>query len=111
MTEQPPGRGYGDGPDEVDVLVVGYGAAGAAAALSAHDSGAQVLVVEKCREPGGNSLVSSANTVYPQTPADAERFTRYLIEVCEGTTPTELIDTYLRTRPRGAPGLACGDGR
>jgi hypothetical protein len=52
-------------------------------------------VLEKCPQPGGNSLVSSANTVYPQTPADAKRFTRYLIEVCEGSTPTELIDAYV----------------
>jgi succinate dehydrogenase/fumarate reductase flavoprotein subunit len=71
------------------------GRPGAAAALSAHDAGARVLVVEKCPQPGGNSLVSSANTVYPHTPADAQRFTRYLIEVCAGTTPSELIDTYV----------------
>ena len=82
--------------EEVDVLVVGYGAAGAAAALSAQEAGAQVLVVEKCSHSGGNSLVSSANTVYPQTSADVGRFTRYLMEVCEGTTPAEVIETYVR---------------
>jgi hypothetical protein len=49
----------------------------------------------KCPQPGGNSRVSSANTVYPHTPADPERLTHYLIEVCEGTIPTELIDTYV----------------
>ncbi len=92
MTEPP----RGDGPEEVDVLVVGYGAAGAAAALSAREAGAQVLVVEKCPQPGGNSLVSSANTVYPENPTDVARFTRYLIEVCEGTTPAEVIETYVR---------------
>ena len=59
-TQMPSG---GEGLDEVDVLVVGYGAAGAAAALAAHDAGARVLIVEKCPQPGGNSLVSSANTV------------------------------------------------
>lgn len=81
--------------DEVDVLVVGYGAAGAAAALAAHDAGARVLVVEKCAQPGGNSLVSSANTVYPEHPDDVERFCRYLIEVCAGTTPAEVIEAYV----------------
>ncbi|HEU0127035.1 MAG TPA: FAD-dependent oxidoreductase [Pseudonocardiaceae bacterium] len=94
-TEPVPGHGCSDG-EEVDVLVVGYGAAGAAAALSAHEAGARVLVVEKCPQPGGNSLVSSANTVYPQDPADVARFTRYLIEVCEGTTPDDVIETYVR---------------
>jgi succinate dehydrogenase/fumarate reductase flavoprotein subunit len=89
-------RGHGDGREEVDVLVMGYGAAGAAAALAAHEAGARVLVVEKCAQPGGNSLVSSANTVYPATPADAPRLTRYLIEVSDGSTPAELIDTYVQ---------------
>lgn len=95
VTEQPSSHGPRDG-EEVDVLVVGYGAAGAAAALSAHEAGAQVLVVEKCPQPGGNSLVSSANTVYPQNPVDVARFSRYLIEVCEGTTPAEVIETYVQ---------------
>jgi len=53
-------RSPGEGLDEVDVLVIGYGAAGAAAVLAAHDAGARVSVVEKCPQPGGNSLVSSA---------------------------------------------------
>jgi succinate dehydrogenase/fumarate reductase flavoprotein subunit len=89
-------RSRGEGLDEVDVLVVGYGAAGAAAALAAHDAGARVLVVEKCAQPGGNSLVSSANTVYPAHPDDVERFGRYLTEVCDGTTPAEVIEAYVK---------------
>jgi succinate dehydrogenase/fumarate reductase flavoprotein subunit len=88
-------RGRGEELDEVDVLVVGYGAAGAAAALAAHDAGARVLVVEKCAQPGGNSLVSSANTVYPERPEDVDRFCRYLTEVCDGTTPAEVIEAYV----------------
>lgn len=95
MGEQVSSAGGGDRGEEVDVLVVGYGAAGAAAALSADEAGARVLVVEKCLQPGGNSLVSSANTVYPQTSADAAQFTRYLIEVGAGTTPAALIETYV----------------
>lgn len=33
--------------EETDVIVLGYGAAGAAAAITAHDSGAQVMLLEK----------------------------------------------------------------
>lgn len=33
--------------EETDVIVLGYGAAGAAAAITAHDDGAQVLLLEK----------------------------------------------------------------
>jgi succinate dehydrogenase/fumarate reductase flavoprotein subunit len=45
---------------EADVVVVGYGAAGAAAAITAHDAGAKVIVLEKApeAEAGGNSRVS-----------------------------------------------------
>ena len=89
-------RSPGEGLDEVDVLVIGYGAAGAAAVLAAHDAGARVSVVEKCPQPGGNSLVSSANTIYPEHPDDVERFSRYLTEVCDGTTPAEVIEAYVQ---------------
>ena len=45
---------------EYDVIVVGYGAAGANAAIVAADKGASVLLTEKCEEglEGGNTKVS-----------------------------------------------------
>ena len=45
---------------EVDVVVVGFGAAGAAAAITAHDAGAKVLILEKAPEgqEGGNTRVA-----------------------------------------------------
>ena len=43
---------------ETDVLVVGYGCAGAAAALEARRAGAEVLVVEGAGGPGGASAAS-----------------------------------------------------
>jgi hypothetical protein len=65
-------------------------------------------VVEKCAQPGGNSLVS-ANTVYPATSAEAPRLTRYLIEVSDGSTPAELIDTLATwgAKERVAGSRAC----
>ena len=44
--------------DEVDVLVVGLGAAGAAAALAAIDRGARTLVAERAGGGGGTSAMS-----------------------------------------------------
>src|SRR5512134_194917 len=44
--------------DEVDVLVVGLGAAGAAAALEASRSGAETLVLERAGGGGGTSAMS-----------------------------------------------------
>ena len=36
--------------DEAEILVVGYGGAGAATAITAHDEGADVLILEKAPE-------------------------------------------------------------
>lgn len=52
---------------EADVVVVGYGGAGAAAAITAHDAGAKVLMLEKAPEKykGGNTRVSGNLTLCP----------------------------------------------
>ncbi|EXU77111.1 flavocytochrome c [Erwinia mallotivora] len=46
--------------DEYDVVVVGSGGAGLAAAIQAHDEGARVLIVEKMPTLGGNTIKASA---------------------------------------------------
>lgn len=40
---------------EADVVIIGYGGAGAAAAITAHDAGATVIVLEKTDRGGGNT--------------------------------------------------------
>jgi 3-oxo-5alpha-steroid 4-dehydrogenase len=44
--------------DEADILVVGYGCAGASAAWEAATAGADVLVLERASAPGGTSALS-----------------------------------------------------
>ena len=56
---------------DVDVLVVGAGACGLAAAIAAHDAGADVAIVEKLDRPGGNSALSTGSV-----PAAGTRFQR-----------------------------------
>jgi fumarate reductase flavoprotein subunit len=56
---------------DVDVLVVGAGACGLAAAIAAHDAGASVAIVEKLDRPGGNSSLSTGSV-----PAAGTRFQR-----------------------------------
>lgn len=56
---------------EVDLLVVGAGACGLAAAIAAHDAGVQVAILEKRDRPGGNSSLSTGSV-----PGAGSRFQR-----------------------------------
>jgi len=60
----------GSQPD-LDVLVIGAGACGLAAAIAAYDAGAEVAVIEKLDRPGGNSALSTGSV-----PAAGTRFQR-----------------------------------
>ena len=73
---------------ETDVLIVGYGAAGANAAIAAHDAGGRVLVIEKMSYPGGNSGVCAGAMLIPESLEDAIRYYRAL---SFGTVDEEMI--------------------
>ncbi|MGI6035131.1 MAG: FAD-dependent oxidoreductase [Limnochordia bacterium] len=84
-----------------DVIVVGAGGAGIAAAMSAVESGASVILIEKNAAIGGNTLISgcawnAANpTLSSQTPAAAglnEKLKSYL-EMDETELPPEFRPT------------------
>jgi succinate dehydrogenase/fumarate reductase flavoprotein subunit len=51
----------------VDVVVVGYGAAGGSAAVAAHDAGAKVIILEKMPIAGGNSAVCYGGMIIPDS--------------------------------------------
>jgi flavocytochrome c len=52
---------------QVDVLVVGSGFAGLSAAIEAGEAGREVLVIEKMKAPGGNSIISDGGIAAPGT--------------------------------------------
>ncbi|HEV2634471.1 MAG TPA: FAD-dependent oxidoreductase [Actinocrinis sp.] len=81
---------------QADVVVMGYGFAGATAAITAHDAGADVLILEKMPQAGGNSRVSGGNMVLPR-PADedAANLATYLKALSRGTTPDAVVETYV----------------
>jgi len=54
----------GETPNEADVIVIGAGAAGLAAAKAARESGASVLVLEANGRVGGSAMVSAGNLNY-----------------------------------------------
>ena len=64
----------------VDVIVVGFGDAGAVAAMTAHDAGAEVLVVEKQREDARrpNSRFSGGLFI---SPSDVDAAAHYMTQL------------------------------
>lgn len=52
---------------EADVIIIGTGFAGLAAAIEAAEAGSSVLVLEKMLAPGGNSIISDGGIAAPGT--------------------------------------------
>src|SRR3954465_4176394 len=75
---------------EADVVVVGFGAAGMAAAVTAHDLGAKVVILEKAPEgqEGGNTRVAGQG--YLNT-SSAEKAAAYLTALCGPYTVPEAM--------------------
>lgn len=73
-----------------DVVVVGFGPAGAAAAITAHDAGARVLVIEATESGGGNSLYSGGFLC--ELPEDVA--VEHLEALCFGRTPHDVLARY-----------------
>jgi 3-oxo-5alpha-steroid 4-dehydrogenase len=73
---------------ETDVLVVGYGCAGAAAAIEAARSGARVDVLERASAPGGSSALSGGE-IYLGGGTDVQRACGF------EDTPEDML-AYLR---------------
>ncbi len=78
---------------EVDVIVVGCGGAGTTAAITAHDAGAKVIILEKAPEGGGNSRVGGAQFTY-STPEKKDNAAKYLYYACNGTTPMDVCQAW-----------------
>lgn len=60
--EQPNTKRISNAPlkwdETADVVIIGSGFAGLAAAIEAHDAGASVKIIEKMEKPGGNSWIN-----------------------------------------------------
>lgn len=66
-----------------DIIVIGYGAAGANAALAGGASGKNVILLEKAPSQGGNSGVNLGGIILPKTYEDAVKlYTAYSFDVC-----------------------------
>ncbi len=65
---------------DADVVVVGFGGAGACAAIEAHDAGARVVLLEKAPAafPGGNSGCCAGFMLTPSNAADGIKYHKAL---------------------------------
>jgi succinate dehydrogenase/fumarate reductase flavoprotein subunit len=92
---QPPPRGGVEHFDaEYDIVVIGYGFAGGAAAISAADHGCSVLLAEKMPDPGGISITAGGGV---RLALDEDDAFAYLQASNAGRTP----DAVLRRMARG----------
>ncbi|MFC2056030.1 FAD-dependent oxidoreductase, partial [Chloroflexota bacterium] len=76
---------------ETEVLVVGYGFAGAVAAIDAHDAGAKVLLIEKEAHPAGCSPSAGGTIMWV---SNVEKAFWYLKINCGGRTPDDVIRAF-----------------
>ncbi len=86
------------GQEEADVVIVGYGGAGAAAAISAHDAGVSVIVLEK-DSGGGNTRLATNAFLCPINNANAKEHLRAL---SSGTVTDAIIDAFLEWSSKNA---------
>ena len=92
---------------EYDVVVVGSGAAGMVAALTAAHQGLSTVVVEKAAHYGGSTARSGGGVWIPNNEIlqrdgvtdTAEAARTYLHSIIGDVVPAEKIDTYLQRGP------------
>jgi len=92
--------------ESVDLVIIGSGGGGLCAALTAHDAGAQVVVLEKERLAGGSTAMSGGVLWVPNHPlqtgdsvAAAARYLDAVAGIPElGSTPRRRA-AYLKTAP------------
>jgi succinate dehydrogenase/fumarate reductase flavoprotein subunit len=77
---------------EADVVIIGYGGAGAAAGIVAVDAGVKVIILEKSPEGGGNTKYSGGSI---RTYLDLQKATDFYETLCEGTTERDVVDAFV----------------
>ena len=74
-----------------DVVVIGYGLAGTVAAITAHDKGASVLVLEKQSADSHCSCSSISGGVFLHS-SDVDRTIEYMVALCRMDAQTYWTD-------------------
>ena len=90
------------------MLVIGSGASGLTAALSAASKGASVAVLERGRKFGGSSALSGGQLWVPNNRYQKEAGVRdsaslairYLTKLARGRVDQSFIESYVRNSPK-----------
>lgn len=76
---------------ETDIAIAGYGNAGGIAAITAHDFGSDVLLLEKADHPGGVSAMGGGLYKYVANVAEG---TKYFTALSGGRVPQDTINAF-----------------
>ena len=108
LAEQPRETTRPESVVEIDVLVVGSGAAGFTAALTSAAAGLETLLVEKASYYGGTTTLSGGAIWVPNAPAlaragqwtEPEDLVTYLRAITGGEVPDELLRAAVTAGPQ-----------
>jgi 3-oxosteroid 1-dehydrogenase len=92
---------------DIDVVVLGTGAAALTAAIAAHEAGARVAVFEKSDQVGGTTAWSGGQIWIPNNPQmkalgkedSREDALTYLMSMSHGLIARDMAETFVDTGP------------
>lgn len=86
--------------ESYDVVVIGYGGAGACAAIAAHDAGAKVVILEKLHEGGGNTAISSGGLLNPNNEEKGAAYMKALFDAYPTEFDEEFFNIFVKESPK-----------
>ncbi|MDR2957236.1 MAG: FAD-dependent oxidoreductase [Coriobacteriales bacterium] len=97
-SDEPQGSGGGaksrTWDKETDVLIIGYGSAGACAAITACEAGASVLIIEKMEAGGGNSICALGGWTCPTSSQGAYSYIMKQFEMTKDVVDEDIVRHY-----------------